>query len=388
MDLNQNNKEIELSKDYKNYVKKQINIIKEMVEQIIKSLIKLKEETGNFLSRNIVSSLELKENLYLYLDNLNNEKEKINFIKEKQNFLIKIKNIFLKYKKYSLNIIENAYIKKICELNGNIYLLLHDISDYKFCPPNINSINNQNINPSNNSNNKSIEINSISIGHSITSYLDKITEIDKYENFYNNIDNIKLEENKKEINYICSICKNNDSNYFCFHCNVLLCNECVDKFTFQSKFHKIIIIKKNNSERDKQLFLNSLAFTIKTILIKANYLIKHEKIYSKQLDGNNNSYCIIKRGFKYPFIIDMKDSNSLLNFLIDINSILFKEMSFRDINIYSFHISDMERSIIQVISSIVKDDKIDLFKEELNLIDNIDFDDEDFKDSIIYGKRL
>ena len=75
------------------------------------------------------------------------------------------------------------------------------------------------------------------------------------------------------------------------------------------------MINNNKYESEKQLFLNSLAFTIKTILGKANYLIQKEKIYSKKLDGNDNNFnIIIKRVFDYPFIKDIKDSNALLNF--------------------------------------------------------------------------
>ena len=58
-------------------------------------------------------------------------------------------------------------------------------------------------------------------------------------------------------------------------------------------------------------------------------------------------------------------------------------MAFTDININSFHISDMDTCIIQIMKAIGKDEKIDIFKEQLNIIDNINFNDEDFKDNII-----
>ena len=43
----------------------------------------------------------------------------------------------------------------------------------------------------------------------------------------------------------------------------------------------------------------------------------------------------------------------------------------------------MDTCIIQIMKAIGKDEKIDIFKEQLNIIDNINFNDEDFKDNII-----
>ena len=101
-------------------------------------------------------------------------------------------------------------------------------------------------------------------------------------------------------------------------------------------------------------------------------MIKQENNNIKKLNEfDSKSNLIIKKVFKYPSITDFNDFNSHLNFLIDINSILIKEILFnKEFSLGSFHISEMDTCIIQLMSSIGRDDKIDLFKENVNIIDN------------------
>ena len=163
--------------------------------------------------------------------------------------------------------------------------------------------------------------------------------------------NLQIPQKKKkknEIIYKCSICKNKESICFCIHCNILLCIECKETINIDENGHKIIIIKNNEIEKAKKLFLNSISFLIKNILKKCNYLIKQENNNIKKLNEfDSKSNLIIKKVFKYPSITDFNDFNSHLNFLIDINSILIKEILFtnKEFSLGSFHISEMDTCI-------------------------------------------
>ena len=136
-------------------------------------------EMEKYLKNSLKSSLDFKENIINCIVWLNenkiNSNDDINYIKKKDEFIKNIKNSFQKCKNNSLYITHNNYIQNINKVNGNIYDLLFDISDFKFNPPNINSINVINNASNNISNNISLENWPKSLGHSISSYLDKIT---------------------------------------------------------------------------------------------------------------------------------------------------------------------------------------------------------------------
>ena len=169
--------------------------------------------------------------------------------------------------------------------------------------------------------------------------------------------------------------------FYCINCNKTLCIECKDIINFEENENKIIIIKNNKFEKAKTSFLNSLSFLIKSILKKCNFLLKKANDNIKKLlEFDNKSNSIIKKVFKYPKITDLKDFNSHLNFLIEINSIINKEMFFNELSLGSFHISEMDTCIVQLMNSIGRDDKIDLFKENVNIIDNWIIEDEDYSD--------
>ena len=194
------------------------------------------------------------------------------------------------------------------------------------------------------------------------------------------MDIIDKEKNNNS-NCNCSNCYKNEPIFYCIKCNKALCIDCKDIINFEENEHKIIIIKNNKFEKAKTSFLNSLSFLIKSILKNAIFLLKKANDNIKKLlEFDNKSNSIIKKVFKYPKITDLKDFNSHLNFLIEINSIINKEMFFNELSLGSFHISEMDTCIVQLMNSIGRDDKIDLFKENVNIIGNWIIEDEDYSD--------
>ena len=188
-------------------------------------------------------------------------------------------------------------------------------------------------------------------------------------------------EKNNNSNCNCSNCYKNEPIFYCINCKKAFCIECKDIINFEENEHKIIIIKNNKFEKAKTSFLNSLSFLIKSILKKCNFLLKKANDNIKKLlEFDNKSNSIIKKVFKYPKITDLKDFNSHLNFLIEINSIINKEMFFNELSLGSFHISEMDTCIVQLMNSIGRDDKIDLFKENVNIIGNWIIEDEDYSD--------
>ena len=143
-----------------------------------------------------------------------------------------------------------------------------------------------------------------------------------------------LDKEKNDLKFNCSICLKNVSICYCIHCNISLCIDCKDGFDFGEKLHKIIIIKNNEFDKAKKFFLDSISFLIKNILKKSNFLLKLENENIKKLcEFDNKSNLIIKKLFKYPRITDLKDFNSHLNFLIEINTIIFKEKFFNELSL-------------------------------------------------------
>ena len=141
-------KENNFSEDYKNYLKKTLNIIKEKVDLIMGFIVKIENEMKKYIKNSLQSALDFKVNIVnclIWLDSIKtNSNDNIEYIKTKEEFIQNIKNTFQKCKINSLFITQNIYIQNINKVNGNIYELLFDIADFKFNPPNINSINDLN----------------------------------------------------------------------------------------------------------------------------------------------------------------------------------------------------------------------------------------------------
>ena len=227
---------------------------------------------------------------------------------------------------------------------------------------------------------------------------DKSFEMQTYDNsFYSNINNdymhfCEIEKTDNKISsiintelYVCSICNINESTYICTHCNQLFCNECLEN----NDNHKMVNIKEmeNKTEKKKSIFLNSIEKIIKTILLKCNDLLNYEKIYTTNMDNNNKDIPknnFILRILKYPFINKINDFESQLNFLKQLDEDL---KDFHDTNIdinNSFYISKLNKQLIMVLENIFIDEKCNLFREILKVLeynvynynDDFDFADE------------
>jgi hypothetical protein len=143
----------------------------------------------------------------------------------------------------------------------------------------------------------------------------------------------------------------------------------------------------NKTEKKKSIFLNSIEKIIKTILLKCNDLLNYEKIYTTNLDNNNKDIPknnFILRILKYPFINKINDFESQLNFLKQLDENL-KDCHDTNIDINnSFYISKLNKQLIMVLENIFIDEKYNLFREILKVLeynvynynDDFDFADE------------
>ena len=370
-----------------------INFLSEMKNTF--SEIKSNCNGMNIYLNNIISSKDLKKieeefekaiyNLSLCI---NTKKD----LKEKQDCLDELKQTLKNYNEKILLIYENNYIKKIKELNQNLNDLMNKII-IEFDPPNINSFyNNIDINVSSNNN-------KINDNYSYGQYEPK-TFNEEYSYF------IKINNSKSQINgdngqnnkidYFCLVCSKEKAIYLCDKCNLLFCKGC---FEFVIKYDNAtnkcehnpqkISDMKDQNEKGKILYLNSLNNFIKSILIKSNCLFKSEIIKSKSINDSKIEY--IKRiFFKYPNMEKINNFDSEINFLKDINNILEKNFNIENLYSKDFCVSDMDKTLLNSIMNIFFKDnpnKYEYFREnEIDINEDEDDSDENI-DNEIYMKE-
>ena len=279
----------------------------------------------------------------------------------KQDCLDDLKKAFKNYNDNILLLYENPAIKKIKEYNQKLHDLMYMII-IEFEPPKENTLSNdinKDVSISGNSN----KVNDNYSGEQN----EKKTFFDGYSSFDKN-DNSKGQINdgsgkKKEMDYACSVCSKEEAIYLCDNCNQLFCHECFDvikKFDdtnnkCEHNLQKISDMKSQN-EKGKILYLSSLKNYIKSIMLKSNYLFNSEIIKSKSMNDSKIKY-IKKIYFKYPFIEKINDLNSEINFLKDINNIVVNDFKIENLDSKSFCISDMDKTLLDSIVSIFKDDQ-------------------------------
>ena len=394
---------------------KTLKILKNM-KNINENIIKQIEEFKNALEEYVKNS---KTSLNVFNNSINNL---INFIKdtedpynknniEKKTYLINV--LRKEAKEYDMkiyNIYGNNYLKTIQELNQNLNDLINEkLFDGSFNPPNINEFIDSNseidvdINNSypNSSSNKK-EDNSKSLIHGYKSFYEK----------ENNQSNIEKKENIIELNTICSVCSKNKIIGFCEKCNQLICKSCYDIIKTDHK-HKIEYINEllTKAVKEKFLFIKSINYMIKSLLIKSNILFNSEYLklenFNKNSQENNNDinnnhnndstnnsiikiHMIKRILFNYPFIKDYKKSEDYeeVEFLKKINNILKNDLNQNNINIESFHISEMNKIILDLISKIFIDEKLNLIKETLEIIENNFYSDDENEDGCFKKESL
>ena len=255
----------------------------------------------------------------------------------------------------NFEIYENNYIKKLEEINDNLNKKINDIGQIEFFDPNPIDLNlsNQSI----------LKYKSNSIFNSYDLYSG--SNFDKSKN--------SGEDEGKSLN--CSICKKNDSKYFCEVCNQLYCESCYNFFDYNSKHTiKQFNLDKSHINREKILFLNSVIFIIKSLLIKANYIISNDEIridniYQNNDDNNNKSSIYIQRKLNYPYlqITNINDFDEQINFLNEFNKFLLNNFIFNfNFDIHSFNRPKIHEAILAKMKNIVLDEN-DPDKFDLNL---------------------
>ena len=320
----------------------------------IKTLKEVKEDFNNINKKfeNVIKSINyiVKEidNCITLLTYAKEYSEKVN----KKDIFSKLKVMFEEY---------NNSISDIKNINNynDMNIKLAGIVDLEFDPPiNINSINDS-------INDSIFDSYDMSINSSILDY-----------NFYNSYiedkDIKQNTDNNNNIQFKCSIYKNEESCFYCTICNMLSCNKCLNKEK-NSKKHKFIYFDKAKSDREKNklIFFNSLEILIKNIFKKCSSLLKNEKIKLKNSENKNNTPTKNKFIFKviqYPYITEGND----IQFLKDINTLFENEIKNKESNSTgkSFHIYELNKELIQVIKNIFYDKKINLFKDNLEIIEN------------------
>ena len=191
---------------------------------------------------------------------------------------------------------------------------------------------------------------------------------------------------KSNINdfYICSVCNQEKSFVFLDKCNQLFCKGCLDKAEKYDKDIKKCIHNAQSinemKERDKirkGLYLKSLKFFFKRIILKSNYLL-NKQIEDVIIHGNNNSNIIVKKIlFEYPIIDDINDINDSkeINFLNCINNILVNNLDINNIEINSFNIFEINKNLVNLLK--------DIFLNE----EEIDDDDDNVKEDDITDEK-
>ena len=389
-------------KKYKNkdFKTNQIKLLEE-IKNIIKDInLQITNFSNNF--KNYIKNIEnnfkqLNESIDYLIDfiKLKDDPSNINNAKSKENFIEDIKKKYTDYDKSIFIIYENNYIKKIQELNIELNNKINkDIPEHSFDPPNICPFldSDPNIDKNTNYSSKDKEEKSQSV-------------FEGYKSFYKEEENNNIFDNDNEINMInidcnCSICNNNKAICYCEKCNKLFCKSC-STISIGNHKHRLQFFNKlkNQIEIDRLLFLNSLQYTIKNTLMKANILLNSEimkiqNLNEKSINKNNNNQIkdnnsiniseIKRRLFKYPHIQDSKSFNSELEYLKNINNILINDLNQNNIN-ELFYISEMNDKIKNLIGNIFIDEKYNLFKEALDIIENNFYsDDENNKESLSF----
>ena len=338
--------------NYNYYYIKQLNSVKEILFNIYNETKKLISLFQNFIidSQKFKLQKEIDENIqYFIIKNFDDKCEEC--------ILFKQKDKFKQYYELTSNLYLNKYIKNIKDLNENLNNILYEITEYNFIPPSINSFANS----------------SIDLFKSSKFYQDKLnTTEDKEESFL----------------LFCTLCKNKQSICFCDDCNQIFCNECLNSYLEKEKNenkkhkHNLVYIEqiKAKNQLSKTYFLNSISNIIKSILTKANDLLNNEKnIQIISLNNSNNkSIEYIKKTIEYPYIKNINDLNCQIDFLVGINSFLKNDLNEnnKDLNT-SFHISKMNKELIDKLKNIFVDENFILFKGILSEIDNNFYSDDD-----------
>jgi len=333
-----------------------LNEMNDAIIEIENNCNELKAHLNSIFELDIENNKELKNSIMFLSSSIKRKED----LEDKQIILEDLKLAIETYYKNILLVYENTFIKKIKKSNQYLYELMKMII-IEFAP-NENSLNNDiniDVKTYDYYNREPKTLNDHIEGFSLL-YEDEISEIQNEQN----------KESNKEIDYFCSVCSGEEAINFCDKCNQLFCQNCfkiIEKYEKnESKkydkndsicahnLQKISDIKDQN-EKSKMLYLNSLNNFIKNLMIKSNYLFNSERIKSKSMNDSKIEY-IKKTIFKYPILEKINDSESEINFLKSINNILINNFNINNLDSKSFCISDMDKTLLDSIEKVFRDD--------------------------------
>ena len=350
-------KKLKTMKDYIDNIKKELNYLTNNFIPYIQNAIKSMEVLEKYISDYMISL----EGLINYSNDFNKQKLYKKITDQNEAYL---NNNFIIYK--SINNLKD-YNEELKDLIINIE---------PFDPPNINSFNYPEIDINSYNQNSIIKYED----ERVDSYL-KNNNSNSYIKFINKSENENNEEieDTKELSKICLNCKKKDFKFFCKEINQLLCYECLEKIKKEKgKELKIEFIDntKDKIDPEKTLFFNSINQIIKDLLLKCNFLLKNEKIrISNDSSQSTHSKNYIKRIINFPYIKDPTNFNSQIEYLKDINNVIIKDFHKNDFDLNDFYLSEINQKLLYSIQDIFMDEKINLFRQALEVIEN-NFDDE------------
>jgi hypothetical protein len=286
-----------------------------------------------------------------------------------------------------LEIYENEYIKNIKKNNEYLHDLINKIIP-EFDPPNENSFSskvNLNLPNFNNESSQTEQSGSLSLISGLESYYNE-------KNYKNQSkENISL---SFENNYFCTICHKEKAIELCFACNQLFCETCVEKEKSKEgrtnncghDLQKIVNIKKPN-EIGKVLYLNSLNNFFTKIILKSDYLLKHEsqdlKIYKDSDDNCPDS--IKKIFFEYPNM-NITDDLTEKKYFESINNILENNLGIKNLDIKNFNIYEIDQKLVNLLKKFSKEDKQNQYVSkstfDISINGSEDEDEDDYEKSI------
>ena len=338
---------------------------KNFLENIIKVIDQLDSDFNNAL-RNLLNSQytqiknTFKSEIKDLIEKIESNKDPLDdsYLKNKQNYFNNIKIKYIKYNEVILEIYENEYIKNIKKNNEYLHDLINKIIP-EFDPPNENSFSskvNLNLPNFNNESSQTEQSGSLFLISGLESfYNEKIYKNQSKENFSLSFEN----------NYFCTICHKEKAIELCFACNQLFCEACVELEKSKEgrtnncghDLQKIVNIKKPN-EIGKVLYLNSLNNFFTKIILKSDYLLKHEsqdlKLYNDS-DGNCPD-SIKKIFFEYPNM-NIIDDLTEEKYFKSINNILENNLKIKNLDIKDFNISKIDRRLVNLLKKIYNESK-------------------------------
>ena len=277
---------------------KQLQNLKRKVENVQDEYTKLRDYIQNeMLNSDVIDYFNQKINDFQsWIDGIksNEDYKKDCRLKEINNQ--RIIDAFTEF----IDMYQNEHLKRINESIEEIRNIYEDII-MSFDPPKIN--------------NSSDEIIELQMSNAnMWEYIGK-EKLD-YSSFYDK-DNSYINTNISSSNWLidCNGCKNKKAIYYCNHCNYYCCEECYEQYKLHEEEinHKFISMdeRKEENEKQKNIFMESSVNFIKQFIIKCNCIIKNEK--QDYVDPNTF------KKIQYPTIQNEDDINSQMDFLMEVN---------------------------------------------------------------------